>query len=275
MVKRKALGRGLEALIPKAEYGTDELVSIDIERIESNPYQPRMKFSEESIKELASSIKERGLLQPIIVRKINGRFQLVVGERRLRAVKLLGWKAITCVIKDVEDRNLLQIALIENIQRDDINPMEMARAFRRLYDEFNMTQEEISKVIGKDRATIANIMRLLKLPDSVQEMVEDGKISISQAKELLSFENVDLLVKVARLTSEKGLTVKEIVKRRKRRKKKEVGENEPEIEALCDEMRKKLKTKVILRYNKGKGRIIIDFYSDEELDKIIRIIRGY
>jgi ParB family chromosome partitioning protein len=275
MVKRKALGRGLEALIPKAEYGTDELVSIDIERIESNPYQPRMKFSEESIKDLASSIKERGLLQPIIVRKINGRFQLVVGERRLRAVKLLGWEAITCVIKDVEDRNLLQIALIENIQRDDINPMEMARAFRRLYDEFNMTQEEISKVIGKDRATIANIIRLLKLPDSVQEMVDDGKISISQAKELLSFENVDLLVKVARLTSEKGLTVKEIVKRRKRRKKKEVGENEPEIEALCDEMRKKLKTKVILRYNKGKGSIIIDFYSDEELDKIIRIIRGY
>jgi len=279
MVKRKALGRGLEALIPKVEYGINELVSIDIDAIEPNPYQPRTKFPEESIRQLASSIRERGLLQPIIVRRINGRFQLIVGERRLKAVKLLGWKTITCVIKDVEENELLQIALIENIQRDDINPMEMARAFKRLSDEFDMTQEDISKVVGKDRATVANTMRLLKLPESVQEVIEDGKISISQAKELLSFDNTDLIVKMAREIVQKGLTVGEIAKRRKKRKKisgiEGIGDVEPEIEALCDEMRRKLKTKVVLRYKKGKGRIIIDFYSDEELDRIIRIIRGY
>ncbi|MGQ9705737.1 MAG: ParB/RepB/Spo0J family partition protein [bacterium] len=279
MVKRRALGKGLEALIPKVEYREDELILIDVDRIEPNPYQPRTKFPEEGIRELASSIEERGLLQPIIVRRIDDRFQLVVGERRLKAVKFLGWKRINCVIKNVEERDLLQIALIENIQRDDINPMEIARAFKRLSDEFGLTQEEIARAVGKDRATIANTMRLLKLPVSVQEMVEEGKISISQAKELLSFEDVDLLIKVAREVVQKGLTVEEIVRKRRGRKivlgKVGGGGVEPEVEAIYDEIRRRLKTKVILRYKKGRGRLIIEFYSDEELDRIIKIIRGY
>ena len=280
VVKRRALGKGLEALIPSDISDRSGYTTISVSEIEPNPYQPRERFSNEGIKELSDSIASKGLIQPIVVRKHNGKFQVVVGERRLRAVKILGWKYVDVVVVDVEDKDLLQMALIENLQREDINPVEMARAYRRLSEEFGMKQEEIAEVVGKNRATVANVMRILKLPDEVQELIEEGKIGLSQAKELLTIDDKRIIVEIAREVAEKGLTVENIIEKRKRlnrgrREKSRVSEIDPEIEALTDEMSRRLQTKVKIRYMKGRGKIIIDFYSDDEFSKIIRLIRGY
>ncbi|HDM43483.1 MAG TPA: ParB/RepB/Spo0J family partition protein [Firmicutes bacterium] len=280
VVKRRALGKGLEALIPSDISDRSGYTTISVSEIEPNPYQPRERFSNEGIKELSDSIASKGLIQPIVVRKHNGKFQVVVGERRLRAVKILGWKYVDVVVVDVEDKDLLQMALIENLQREDINPVEMARAYRRLSEEFGMKQEEIAEVVGKNRATVANVMRILKLPDEVQELIEEGRIGLSQAKELLTIDDKRIIVEIAREVAEKGLTVENIIEKRKRlnrgrREKSRVSEIDPEIEALTDEMSRRLQTKVKIRYMKGRGKIIIDFYSDDEFSKIIRLIRGY
>lgn len=280
VVKRRALGKGLEALIPSDISDRSGYTTISVSEIEPNPYQPRERFSNEGIKELSDSIASKGLIQPIVVRKHNGKFQVVVGERRLRAVKILGWKYVDVVVVDVEDKDLLQMALIENLQREDINPVEMARAYRRLSEEFGMKQEEIAEVVGKNRATVANVMRILKLPDEVQELIEEGRIGLSQAKELLTIDDKRIIVEIAREVAEKGLTVENIIEKRKRlnrgrREKSRVSEIDPEIEALTDELSRRLQTKVKIRYMKGRGKIIIDFYSDDEFSKIIRLIRGY
>ncbi|RLC40607.1 MAG: chromosome partitioning protein ParB [Candidatus Coatesbacteria bacterium] len=280
VVKRRALGKGLEALIPSDISDRSGYTTISVSEIEPNPYQPRERFSNEGIKELSDSIASKGLIQPIVVRKHNGKFQVVVGERRLRAVKILGWKYVDVVVVDVEDKDLLQMALIENLQREDINPVEMARAYRRLSEEFGMKQEEIAEVVGKNRATVANVMRILKLPDEVQELIEEGRIGLSQAKELLTIDDKRIIVEIAREVADKGLTVENIIEKRKRlnrgrREKSRVSEIDPEIEALTDEMSRRLQTKVKIRYMKGRGKIIIDFYSDDEFSKIIRLIRGY
>lgn len=280
VVKRRALGKGLEALIPSDISDSSGYTTISVSDIEPNPYQPRERFSNEGIKELSDSIASKGLIQPIVVRKHNGKFQVVVGERRLRAVKILGWKYVDVVVVDVEDKDLLQMALIENLQREDINPVEMARAYRRLSEEFGMKQEEIAEVVGKNRATVANVMRILKLPDEVQELIEEGRIGLSQAKELLTIDDKRIIVEIAREVADKGLTVENIIEKRKRlnrgrREKSRVSEIDPEIEALTDELSRRLQTKVKIRYMKGRGKIIIDFYSDDEFSKIIRLIRGY
>ncbi len=280
VVKRRALGKGLEALIPSDISDRSGYTTISVSEIEPNPYQPRERFSNEGIKELSDSIASKGLIQPIVVRKHNGKFQVVVGERRLRAVKILGWKYVDVVVVDVEDKDLLQMALIENLQREDINPVEMARAYRRLSEEFGMKQEEIAEVVGKNRATVANVMRILKLPDEVQELIEEGRIGLSQAKELLTIDDKRIIVEIAREVADKGLTVENIIEKRKRlnrgrREKSRVSEIDPEIEALTDELSRRLQTKVKIRYMKGRGKIIIDFYSDDEFSKIIRLIRGY
>lgn len=280
VVKRRALGKGLEALIPSDISDSSGYTTISVSEIEPNPYQPRERFSNEGIKELSDSIASKGLIQPIVVRKHNGKFQVVVGERRLRAVKILGWKYVDVVVVDVEDKDLLQMALIENLQREDINPVEMARAYRRLSEEFGMKQEEIAEVVGKNRATVANVMRILKLPDEVQELIEEGRIGLSQAKELLTIDDKRIIVEIAREVADKGLTVENIIEKRKRlnrgrREKSRVSEIDPEIEALRDELSRRLQTKVKIRYMKGRGKIIIDFYSDDEFSKIIRLIRGY
>ncbi|HDY88183.1 MAG TPA: ParB/RepB/Spo0J family partition protein [bacterium] len=284
---RKALGKGLEALIRDTGEGTrgeqGDILSLDIERIRFNPQQPRHSLSEKALDELRRSILEKGIIQPIVVRPIEGDekdYQLVVGERRLRAARLAGLKNIPCVITDIEtDEELLELALIENIQREDLNPIDQANAFKALLEKFGMTQEEISIRIGKDRSTIANLMRLLGLPPRIREMVIEGSLSAGSARALLSLEDSNLQTKLAERIVRDGLSVRKVEQLTKKYKSEEHEPPIPQkinpiIESLCENLRRYLGTSVSIQQGKKKGRIEIAFYSDDDLERIIHLIRG-
>lgn len=216
MAGKKGLGRGLQALIP--EYRTEEpqgVETINIAYIHPNQYQPRKQFDEDSLKELAESIKQNGVIQPIIVRKVDSGYQIVAGERRWRAAKIAGLSEIPAIVRDFDDLQVMEIALIENLQREDLNPIEEAKAYKALIEQFNLTQEEISKKIGKSRSVIANSIRLLNLDDRVQEMLVKGDITIGHAKVILSLPNKSLQYEAAK---------KSCGRKFKRKRNRELGE---------------------------------------------------
>ncbi len=272
---KAALGKGLNALIP--EKG-DDILYIDIDRILPGKQQPRKIFHEDSLKELSASIKEKGVLQPIIVSRTgDGTFNLIAGERRWRAATLAGLTKIPALIKNVASKDSLEIALIENIQREDLNPVETAEAFNRLLKDFDLTQDELSDRVGKERATVANYLRLLKLPDEIKAMLSNGSLSMGHARAILSIEGRANQVEAARRVIRNGLSVREAESLAKKTSSKQAGtvKKEPQIASLEERLIKHLGTKVrLLHRGKKGGRIEINYYSLEELDRLLEILMG-
>ncbi len=276
MTAKKALGRGLDALI-SGDVGGGEVPggvrTIPLARIKPGSHQPRRHFDENKIEELAESIRENGLIQPIVVREREGDYQIIVGERRYRAALRAGIKEVPALIGEYSDDQSLQIALIENIQREDLNPIEESRAYKLILEGEKITQEELSRRVGKSRSYIANMVRLLDLPEHIQEHVSRGTISVGQAKAVVSLSKKKREELVQRIIRE-GLTVREvekITKTRVPRGTKGTGKStrDPAIDEIEDKLRTKFGTKVAVHYRGGRGSIKIEFYSDEELERLL------
>jgi ParB family chromosome partitioning protein len=282
--KRMALGKGLGALLP--EFGQAEpkaLLFCGIEEIIPNRSQPRKHFDESKIQELAWSIKEKGILEPLIVRRTDQGYELIVGERRWRAAQKAGLKEVPVLVKEVEGREALEISLIENLQREDLNPIEAAEAFKHLIEEFDISQEDLSKRMGKDRTTITNTLRLLKLPLEVRNQLLQNRITSGHARAILSLENKEKQKELCALIIKKGLSVREteaIVKRWSEKPKKSItpvkkrGDLESQLSSLQDSLRKYLGTKVLITPKDKKGKIEIEYYSHEDLERIVEAILG-
>ncbi len=280
---RRALGKGLNALLPNraevpaaTEPSTPSLIRID--QVDPNPVQPRRVFEPERLKELATSIQAMGVIQPIVVRPSGDRYQLVAGERRWRAAKLAGLETIPVVIREIPDDRLLEITLVENIQREDLNPIETALAFQRLVEELNLSHEQIGERTGKDRSTIANLLRLLQLPPDLQNLVATRRLSQGHARCLLGIP-AELQREVAEKVVAQGLSVRQVesltqrmTETRKPKSAKEVN-TDPNVKAAIEELERALSTKVrIVEKSNNSGRIEIEYYSPEDLDRIYSAI---
>jgi ParB family chromosome partitioning protein len=276
---KRALGKGLDALFSepfKTEIAEESIKNIQIERIVSKREQPRREFDKDKIEELARSIQGNGIIQPVVVRRSGQNYELVVGERRVRAAKRVGLLEIPAIVKDYPDEKIFDIALIENIQREDLNPIEEADAYRIILERDMITQDELSKRIGKSRSYIANMIRILNLPDKIQMYVSRGTISIGQAKALLSLQNQEERLKLVERIIDEKLSVREVEKVTKRRdvpRGTKTSVKEPYIEELEEQLRVKFGTKVIIDYRKGKGVIKIEYYTDDDLDRIVEEMR--
>lgn len=284
---KKALGKGLSALFtPRQDSenemsNVDEIVELPIDSLVPNPYQPREFIKDEQLEELANSIKECGLLHPVSVRRIANQYEIIEGERRVRACKKLGYTKIPAVIRNVNDKQMLVIALIENLQRENLNPIEEAKGYNRLINEYQLTQQEVADKIGKSRSNVANMLRLLNLPHLVKEALELQKLDVGHARAILSLENPNLQRKVCNLIIEKNLTVRETENLIK--KWKEEGEPfeteikkervvNPDIKNLENMLSEKLKTRVRIIDKKNRGKIIIDYYSIEDFQKLYDLL---
>ncbi|HXX80636.1 MAG TPA: ParB/RepB/Spo0J family partition protein [Thermodesulfovibrionales bacterium] len=272
---KTALGKGLDSLLPDR---AEDIISIDVDRIIPGEQQPRKVFKDTALKELAASIKEKGVLQPIIVSRTgDGTFRLIAGERRWRAASLAGLRKVPAMVKDVSSADSLEIALIENIQREDLNPLEMAEAFHRLIKDFDLSQEELSVRVGKERATVANYLRLLKLPGEIKSFVNDGTLTMGHARAILSIEGRPGQVEAARRIIHKGLSVREAENLAKTwgaegKKKARVKKKDPQIESLQEKLIRSLGTKVRIHHKGKKGEIVIEYYSLDELDRLLDIL---
>jgi len=282
--KRMALGKGLGALIP--EFGKEEsktLLFCGIEEIVPNRSQPRKHFDESKLQELADSIKEKGILEPLIVRRVDGGYELIVGERRWRAAQKAGLKEVPVLVKEIEGREGLELSLIENLQREDLNPIEEAEAFKRLTEEFNLSQGELATRIGKDRTTVANVLRLLKLPSEIRNHLLQNRITSGHARAILSLEAKEKQKELCALIIQKGLSVREaeaLAKRWSEKPKRVVtstkrrGDLESQLNSLQDSLRRHLGTKVHITQKGKRGKIEIEYYSFEDLGRIIETILG-
>jgi len=281
-MERKALGRGISALIPdkEAEKG-EKLMYLNLEEIKPSPFQPREDFDNQSMEELTQSIKEKGVIQPILVRRKGEYYELIAGERRWRAANLLNFKEIPAIVKEIEDPDSLELSLIENIQRQDLNPMEEARAYKYLIDKFNLTQEKLSEILGKARVTVTNTLRLLNLPQEIQDEIKKGRLSFAHGRALLEVQDYNQLRRLVQETISKSLSVSELenlIKRQRGKITKHHKETaltiEPYVAVLQEELQQILATKVRINKRKKRGQIIIEFYSFEELERIANKIRG-
>jgi len=289
---RRALGKGLSALIPNrtatsaapapaADSIQPDAATLPIDQIQPNPLQPRRVFQAERLSELAQSIRSNGIIQPLVVRAHGDSYQLVAGERRWRAAKLAGIDRVPVVIQDVPDDRLLEITLIENIQREDLNPIETAQAFERLGRELQLSHEEIGKRTGKDRSTITNLLRLLQLPPDIQDLLAERRLSAGHARCLLSLPTTALQREVADKTVSQGWSVRQVERLTQRmletREPKKVEEVhvDPNVKAAIQDMERVLGTKVrIIERAKERGRIEIEYYSPDDLDRIYSVIVG-
>ena len=276
MTKKFGLGKGLGALIPDENSNDDSIFKVEINLIKPNNSQPRKNFDEDKIFQLSESIKEHGIIQPLVLKK-QGKFYLIVaGERRWRAAKAIGLKEVPAVILDLDDKQVLEISLIENIQREDLNPIEEAIAYKKLLEEFDFTQELLSKRIGKSRAAIANCIRLLNLDSRVQEYLIEGVISEGHGRALLPLEDNDLQYKFAQMIIDEQLNVRDVeslIKNiGKNKKLKKQNENNPYYNDIKAKLESFFDTKVIFKTNGNKGKIMIEYYSEEELQRIIDIL---
>jgi ParB family chromosome partitioning protein len=275
-MKKKALGRGLDALIPEVRPAETPLIEIDLDRITPNPSQPRLGLDEGRLQELAASMRENGVLQPVLVRPYAEGYQLIAGERRLAAAQRAGLLKIPAVIRDEPDERLLELALIENLQREPLNPMEEAQAYQNLMDATGGTQEQIAERLGKDRSTIANSLRLLKLPQAVRLLVSEGKLSPGHARALLaSNASPSEMARIASAIVEKGWSVREAERwaKNRSRSRRPPKIQDPNQAAAADRLRLILGTKVeILAKSKEAGEIRIHYYSQEELMRLYAIL---
>ncbi len=298
--KRPALGKGLSALLPDIEEATrkpvpvtsdDEFIDdgqstgfiahLSVDSIDSNPHQPRTSFDPETMKELADSITEKGIIQPITVRRHGARYQLVSGERRLRACKEAGLTTIPAYIVDVRtDEEMLELALIENIQREHLNPVEIAEGYRLLIEEFGYSQEEVAQKVGKDRTTVVNFIRLLNLPVPIKDSLRNNELSMGHARALLGAPDTRTQTAIWRKIIKQGLSVRrveELVREAANRKGKPGGKKprslDPATESVLEQLRPVLGTKVALQTKKdGSGRLILDFYSHEDLERLLELL---
>ncbi|HYW97282.1 MAG TPA: ParB/RepB/Spo0J family partition protein [Bacteroidales bacterium] len=290
MAKKNALGRGLGALIEEA--GQENLPQatvaavneISVRDIEANPWQPRSRFDEEALEELADSIKEIGIIQPVTVRMLgDGKYQLITGERRFRAARKIGLKTVPAFVRSAEDQNMLEMALVENIQREDLDAIEVAISYQRLIEECELTQENLSDRVGKKRSTVTNYLRLLKLPAEIQLGIREKQISMGHARALVNIEEADTMITVFEQIIANDLSVRKVedLVRRLQQKDANNGENanatgsaqDPEYEDLRHALAKHFGASIdFKRNNKGAGKIVIPFKSDEDLERIIAIL---
>ena len=276
MGQRKALGRGLSALLGTPEVETDQLREIDIDRILPNSRQPRKNFNEDGLNELADSIRERGIVQPIVVRALeDGFFQLIAGERRWRAAQRAGLLRIPAVIREADEHASLEIALIENLQREDLNPIEEAQAYERLIVDFGMTQEEVARRVAKNRTTVANMLRLLRLPLEVQQWLKEDRLSTGHAKVLLSLSDLNAILDSARRIIQGNYSVRqaETLVARYSKPGKDGPENgsvilDPNVKAAIHALERAVGTKVTIQENGGKGKIELHFFSLQEMNRL-------
>ncbi|HJR78214.1 MAG TPA: ParB/RepB/Spo0J family partition protein [Nitrospiraceae bacterium] len=280
-MEKKALGRGLDALLPSArppvEVDRGDVQHLRLEAIVPNRYQPRQQFSETELADLAKSLKENGLLQPILVRrKGDGIFELIAGERRLRAAKLAGLEKIAAVIRNCSDQESMVLALVENLQRDDLNPMETARAYHRMVTEFGLTQEAVAERVGCDRSSIANMLRLMMLPADIQELVESNQLSTGHAKVILGLVAPEAQMDLARRIIDGRLSVREaerLLQQQSDRRRQMKRPARPPVRSDVEErLQKRLGTRVHIEKGRRGGKIIIQYFSPEELEGIVEKI---
>jgi len=292
MIKKRGLGKGIGALIPdfddsvldkKSAQSQKDLFFAPIDEITNNPNQPRKIFSEEAIKELSLSIEEKGILQPLLVKRVEKGFELIAGERRLRAAHKAGLLVVPVILKDVDEQTSQEIALIENIQRKDLNVLEEAEAYQSLINRYNYTQEDVSKKLGKNRTVITNALRLLKLSESIKKDLLQEKISMGHARAYLGVESSSVQHEVHKKVLKKGLSVRQtenLIKKLKtegleKKVKKKPETEDIQNEFLLNELQKKFSTKVSIIKRGKKGQIIIEYYSDEDLNRIYDVLRGF
>lgn len=279
-----ALGRGLSALIPEVKKSavggevtierTGDVLEIELNKIRQSRYQPRLNFKDDTQKELIASIKEKGLIQPIILRQIEDGYELIAGERRFRAAKALGMERIPAITKSVSDEEALELSLIENIQRENLNPIEEAKAYERLITTFNLSQDDIATKVGKDRTTIANSIRLLRLTTDVQDKIVSGEITVGHAKVILGLESIVDQHKLVDQILKEGLSVRETERAILKIKeppihKRKMAFKDQQLIALEEHIQRVLGTKVIICQGKKKGRIEIEYYTQEDLERIL------
>ncbi len=275
--RKKALGRGLEALLPVMEREPEgtETVSVDIDRIDPNPFQPRVDWNAEELETLAASIRSNGILQPLVLRRRGKRYQLIAGERRLRAAKTAGLERVPAVVREADDRQMLALALVENIHRRDLGPLEKGEAFRRLSEEFNLTQEEMGSQVGLSRSAVANFIRLLDLPGSVKDLMRSGRLSMGHGRALLGLEDTEAIERLARKAAKRGLNVRQVEEivgtsgRTSGKRRKKTRGATPDEEKLVSRLQRRFKTRVRIRDRGGSGRIEIEYHTLEELDRLL------
>lgn len=291
--RRNRLGKGLGALLgeylPEDTSAADGFRTVEISRIVPNPLQPRREFAEEHLAELEASIRENGLLQPLVVRPASesapaeAHWELVAGERRLRAVRRLGWKEVPVIVREMDDRTLLVLAIVENVQRADLSPLEEAEGYRQLIEDFGYTQKDVAESVGRERSTVANLLRLLQLPASVQRLVNDGDISMGHARAILGIGDERRMADLARKVAEEGLSVRSVEgivrsmrSDRKRPEKPARKGPDPEVRHLESELQRQLGTRVRIHVNRrNAGNIEIPFYGVEDFERIIELLLGH
>ncbi len=286
-MSRKALGKGLSALIPDKPLpvsalpgGNDGVLEVPVQNVHPNPHQPRKDFAPDGMEDLVRSVKKRGVIQPVLVRESKGGFQLIAGERRWRAARQAGMLKIPVIVRKVSDQDSLELALIENLQREDLNPMEAAEAYERLLREFNLTQDEVARQVGKQRSSVANALRLLALPAEVQDYVRQGKLSAGHAKAILSLSRKPGQTAAAREILRRRLSVREAeaLVRKAAAGAKAAQRVSPvkdvHLAAVENELKRHLGTQVRIRDKKDKGKIEIEYYSKKERERLIVMLRG-
>ncbi len=288
MSEARRLGRGLEALLGPVSKEQAEregsLRELPVSTIRPNPYQPRHRVDEEPLKELVASIEASGLLQPVVVRSKGNGYELIAGERRWRAVQRLGWQRIPAVVREVDDRTLLTLALIENLQRDDLSPIDEALGYQRLQEEFGIAQGEVARLVGRDRSTVANLLRLLALPAAVRDLLDHRALSAGHARALLGLTDEKLMVKLARQAVADGWSVREMESRVRRgpagakrpvTKRAAPGPAHAELHRVEDALRKRLGTDVrVTQKRKGRGIVQVSYYSNDDLARLLELILG-
>lgn len=279
-MKKKALGKGLKAFLPQ-DYGIlkeERFLEIDIDQLQPNPLQSRTKFDPKAIDELASSIRETGVLQPIVATPDKDHYRIIVGERRWRAAQKIGLKKIPALIRTMSKEQQLEASLVENLQRENLNPIEIALAYQRMTQEMGLTQQEIAVKVGKDRTSVTNTMRLLKLPQEIQDMIASDRLSMGHARALITLENREFQISLARRIAKYSLSVRDvekaIVRLRKKAEEKPPQPMDPNLLALQDEIIELLGTKVSIDGNANRGVLKIYYYSLDELNQIYEKIKG-
>jgi ParB family chromosome partitioning protein len=281
MSKKKALGKGLNALIPTGgEEGSGARGSFlcPVEQIRPNPDQPRKRFDEQALEALAVTIGEKGVLQPLLVRKVGNRYELIAGERRLRAAKTAGLKEVPVLVREAEESDCLELSILENIQREDLNPIDEARAYKQMLDRFELTQEELARRVGKDRSSVANTVRLLQLPREIQEDLAVGRLSSGHARAILALDREIMQLKLWTLIKDRGLSVREAEKHALAMKEGKAGKQEspapldPDMQTLQDELCQHFGTRVKIQSGKKGGKIQIRYASAEELNRLYTLM---
>ncbi|MGM1022477.1 MAG: ParB/RepB/Spo0J family partition protein [Bacillota bacterium] len=278
----KRLGKGLDALIPSLTVNDeDKVVDIPLSQLRANPYQPRKTFDEESIKELAESIRQHGVIQPIIARSVLRGYEIIAGERRYRASQYCGNSTIPVVVRNFTDQQVMEIALIENLQRENLNAMEIAVAYQGLMDQFSLTQEELSLKVGKSRSHIANFLRLLALPEEVKDHVSRGTLSMGHARAIVGLKDPDMVKQLATQCIEQQWSVRELEeavqqldhKSGEAKAKPKVRKKDPFIDHMEESLRERFKTTVKIKHNKDKGKIELNYYSQQDLERLLELLQ--